>query len=597
MWLPKSNKNTTPDDLQLLKITFKVATIISERDATSDTHKWLLKNAIRALSLPIGTPAMQPKQAHSSGLLTPTKTTKPLDIWIIGDATHINTAPLKKAFWTDPYCTLLKLEGPLWDTYRKADQAAGYQNVEGTLAATDGSFQKNAGEDGGHLAGAGVTYRPTDNIPDEKERIQCDVSSLVPEIHAVCMALKTAPKDKKLTILTDSATVMWITIALNQELFWRNLEIHGQIQAIHRLATHLDSRTAETTLVKVASHRGCFMNEIADTLAGEAATDLEEIQQEYETRYDKDIPIITIPTPDPQAAAEQDPLDDKEDAPTITPLNILLTATIPQALMARRQYKYLRIDPTKTYIALRDPNSGRNHLGAALKNMSEKATRRAVQIITHNFPSQARLFVWGKEKSPTCPFCQHEAETTAHFSQSCPKFSDARTKAHDTIWGTTWSEILKHKGKNWIATHDTTMDNTDLHHDPSMGNLRPDGIMCNTTTGEIIIFEFTRTSGYTAHDTREAEEKKTKKYKKLTRSIDRLNRTKYPRGARLCVITCTFTGAIDATACKEKLEPIIDPKKTKGTHKIIQTLVQTTLEAFSDMADTRNAARASLDTP
>ena len=229
--------------------------------------------------------------------------------------------------------------------------------------------------------------------------------------------------------------------------------------------------------------------------------------------------------------------------------------------------------------------------------MDAKATCCTIQTITHNFPSQASLKLWKKVTTALCPFCQKEAETTAHFSQKCPQFSDARTKAHDTAWGAAWAEMLKHKDTEWTAIHDTTMGKTTLLHDAEYSETRPDGIMHNATLGMIIIFEFTRTGGYTAKDSQEAEEAKEYKYRKLTESIDKLNKHKYKLGARLCVITCTFTGALDAAGITTKLQQVLDPKKPLGPHKVLQALVKATLEAFNEMADIRLAAKAKLGTP
>ena len=581
LWLPKTDKDTTTDDLTTLQTTFRTTTVIAERNKTSPTGQWLEAHAHKAASIPRETPVIQHKLAHSNGTLTPIQSQWEIDIWIIGDKSAITTAHLAEPFWDDPYRKIPKLTGTLWDVYCKADQAAPYQSAEGTLAATDGSFKTQ----GGNLAGAGVNYRPSDNLEDSKERIQCDVSSLVPEIHAVRMALQAAPKDEKLTILTDSATVLWIATALTQTLTWRNLAKHGQIDAISRLVSDLDLRTAPTHLVKVASHRGCFMNEIADELAGNAANHEEEVMHTYDTTYDLDIPITTTPD-DPKDIAEQ----------TTDTLSNMLKTTIPQALMARRQ-RFLDTSPTRTYIALRDPTSGRGFLGTALRNMDTTATRRTVQIITHNFPSQARLKLWKKAPSALCPFCKKEAETTAHFSQACPQFSDARTKAHDTAWGAAWANIMKYKGPEWIGIHDTEMRKTGLLHDPSMALVRPDGILLNTITGEIIIFEFTRTSGYTAKDAQQAVDEKEKKYTKLTESVDQLNRGKYRLGATLCVIACTFTGALDESRIKIKLDKVLNHKHTTGAHKIMQALVQATLEAFNEMANICMAAKATLNAP
>jgi ribonuclease HI len=121
----------------------------------------------------------------------------------------------------------------------------------------------------------------------------CDVSSLVPEIHAAIMALDATNPHTALTILTDSASLIWIVEALNQELFWRDFRKHPQQDAIAALIDALDRHLGPLLFAKVAAHKGCCMNEIADRLAEEGACKpLGEIERTYITEYDEDIPII-----------------------------------------------------------------------------------------------------------------------------------------------------------------------------------------------------------------------------------------------------------------------------------------------------------------
>ena len=225
----------------------------------------------------------------------------------------------------------------------------------------DVSFQSHTAEGGGHLAGAGVTHRRQDNVQDEKERIQCDVSSLVPEIDAVRMALRRAPAgDMLLNILTDSATVLRIATALNKEQIWRNLNPDAQVDdTVSVLVMDLDARTAHTTLTKLASHQGCLMNELADTLPGQAADDKESITHTYKPAYDKGIPIAIVPD-DPEQNKDLSPqLPPINDAPETEAIYIMLKAKIPQALMERRQKKFLDPDPIRTYTALQEGKSER----------------------------------------------------------------------------------------------------------------------------------------------------------------------------------------------------------------------------------------------
>ena len=381
------------------------------------------------------------------------------------------------------------------------------------------------------------------------------------------------PSDTDLTIITDSATLIWIAVALNQKLFWRDFRHHPQLQAILRFVEDLDRRTGKTTIAKAASHRGCYMNEIADTLAVRAAQETEEIQERYETQYDTDIQI-ECGAPHPRTLKELIP-------------HRLLTG-----LALHTKKTFLAPKPTETFRRMDTPNSGRQYLGAALAKLHTKAARRAVQIHTQTFPSQTRLKTWGKEADATCPFCKQAAETTEHFSQWCPTFSDARTAAHDKTWGATWAAIIEHLEGGWEAIHDTTLRDTQLQCAEEWKNHKPDGILLNSKSGTIIIVEFKRSTGHTGQDTEAHHQEKIDKYKDLTENITAENHSQYPKGASLLAFVCTFKGALDEERWQDNIARLpLKPKATKAPAKIMEAAVHAALEAFSDMADLRMALK------
>lgn len=544
------------------------------------TDRWLRTHMKCVSTIPRGTPCMQHRESASTGNLCPTTCTSPVLVWVLGKFCTTVVSDLKQQpFWDKPYRTIPTLTGKWWSVFHAHDQAARFQDAEGTVAATDGSSKEIPLESGAvlHLAGSGTTYRTQDNIPDTQERIQCHVSSLIPEIHAARMAIRDSPKDRPLTILTDSASLMWIADALRQMLRWRDFRKHPQIEIIMALAEDLNSRRATTTMVKVAAHKGSYMNEVADELADEVASEEIGISASYDTRYGEDIPIKT-------------PMDEQHIGPT--PLVRLIPEQGLKGLLVRRREMMERTNMTSSLKALRTEGSGRQFLGRALQSLPPKAARRAIQINTSTFPSQARLKLWGKERSATCPFCQQEAETTAHFSQTCPQFQDARTVAHDAAWGATWAEIMTHKDKGWEALHDTKMRDSGLRHDALWTEHRPDGILLNRNQGKIILLEFTRCAGRTAEEARKAQQEKERKYQLLATNIAEENHADFRAGAHIMALACTFTGAIDEGHWRRELSTILDKNKQRMGDKVMGEAVKATLEAFSCMADIRQTRKS-----
>ena len=595
IWISKTSSETE-QDLTTLKKAIPNITLLVERHPHSKLAPWLLRHATKQHTLPRKTPVLQEKNAAANGSMKPIGGPQPIEVWTVGTVNRANT--IKTPFWTTPYDTIPTLNGGYWNTFHAHDQAAPFAQVEGTLAATDGSFRERAGPEGEHLAGGGVTYRDSDKHPDEHERIHCQVSSLVPEIHAAKMAIITADVTTPLTILTDSATLLWIADALTQNLHWRTFENHPQLDAIQQLVGALDKRTALTTFVKVAAHKGCYMNEKADRLANKGAQPNEPIATTYETKNDRDVPVRRAPAPGEEGkGAHPETLQE------------LLRAEIREGLIQRRQDTFLGRnpnahytktwtfqgdDPTMTYTALADPDSGRHLLGAALKKMSTKNARRAIQINTHTFPCTHRLFIWKAATSPKCPFCSDPRETTCHFSQCCPNFKDARTKAHDCIWGAIWAQIQEHKNTGWEGYYDTELQHTSILHDEIWKKHKPDGILYNKKEGKIILLEFTRSAGYTAKDTESAHLNKEEKYAELLKNITDRNQTEFRNGAELSVFVCSYTGALNPQTWTTELKKIIDPKHSRAISAITHTAVQTTLEAFGDMVEVRSAALTAL---
>jgi hypothetical protein len=158
-------------------------------------------------------------------------------------------------------------------------------------------------------------------------------------------------------------------------------------------------------------------------------------------------------------------------------------------------------------------------------------------------------------------------------------------------------------------------------------NMKPDGLLLNKRSGEIIILEAARCSGFSGADTHERQKKKVEKYNRLAQNISTWNTKEYRKGARVCALICTFTGALDenhweteltriltATAARTKPHKVpisnqvsvsdqvpVTANIAAHVDRIINITVRTTLEAFDDMAEIRSAAKRTLnhkqDTP
>ena len=82
------------------------------------------------------------------------------------------------------------------------------------------------------------------------------------------MVLELAPPDKPLTILTDSMNVLYALQAFNTGEFARDMRRQLNADILKQILLAVNRRSAATRIVKVKSHRGVFLNEVAD---GEAS--------------------------------------------------------------------------------------------------------------------------------------------------------------------------------------------------------------------------------------------------------------------------------------------------------------------------------------
>ena len=103
---------------------------------------------------------------------------------------------------------------------------------------------------------------------------------------------------------------------------------------------------------------------------------------------------------------------------------------------------------------LREPDSSRDLIYLFLKDSSvhEKAKRRLIQTITHQFPCQAYLHTCSMTASPFCKMCQarnipDQTDNVCHIQGYCPALELPRIAAHHWIWREIMSLIKRHSSE------------------------------------------------------------------------------------------------------------------------------------------------------
>ena len=101
-------------------------------------------------------------------------------------------------------------------------------------------------------------------------RVHWHVTSFVAEGAAACVLLGMVRPEEPLTILTDSANVMFAAQHCTRQEKWKDFSNHTDTEMIEELALLTARRTAPTTWVKIKSHTSVELNERADKYAAKA---------------------------------------------------------------------------------------------------------------------------------------------------------------------------------------------------------------------------------------------------------------------------------------------------------------------------------------
>ena len=178
--------------------------------------------------------------------------------------------------------------------------------------------------------------------------------------------------------------------------------------------------------------------------------------------------------------------------------------------------------------------------------------------------------------------------------------ADAHTKAHDTIWGHVWVEILKEaEREGWTGAIEQEIQYIpQMRYLPEHARRRPDGYI--KKNNKIILFDFTRGNGRTIADLDELKKRKKSQYTTqaargeapLLQSIQALN----PHlKIRLTILHMSYGAAIDTQHWKRELMAFIaDDRLDTAPDRIIDIAIRQCCIVFTDVWNTRAAARKAI---
>jgi ribonuclease HI len=514
----------------------------------------------KLISLPKGTALMAHKQHN---VMFAAKSQEPLSIWVKGALTQEDSrvcTQILEATSPDAATSLAHLyecEGGRWTHFHSAAQEFAHLNNTGILVATDGSVQVVEDGNGGKEVklGAALAFRrgdrPEGNIARIVDGASLKKSSFLAEGGAIQTALDTVQPHIPLTILTDSANIMYAMQHRSRNDWWRDFDSHRDRDMLNQMAVTLASRTAKTVFVKIKAHTSVPLNETADQLADAVCNGLgigdkyqhlppmEYVQQESAN-------TIRIQCLEPQHTEREDQTEfavsDKSDK------------QISEFFIDRRN-TFALAKKTISRDRLRYKGCGRDAFGKALwcGSLTDTNIKRVLQVLGDFFPTQQYLHRIGAATNPNCPYCdEHVDESIQHWQATCTTFHDARTKVHNNIWRHTWQAIIDGLDKNdWTPMFETTISDADIPFtEPNHATRKPDGILLNRKENQWILLDFTRGSGNSVEELQRSIDFKRSKYNDLVSDILHTNGQ---NSVEFYPLVTSYSGAIHEEAWKQAL--------------------------------------------
>ena len=179
-------------------------------------------------AFPIGSRLML---ATSQFDFSPKASDRRLEVWLnFRPGTAAGESVRQFEMPAEPLQTVQDMTGGRWDAFQTGSQDFNCRNAVGIMAATDGAVFKD--KDEGIVMGGGVAFRRgTPDQTDQFVRVSGHVSTLVAEGAAVSVLLALAPQDQPLTILTDSANVMYAMQHCSRRELQRDFSNHTEAEA------------------------------------------------------------------------------------------------------------------------------------------------------------------------------------------------------------------------------------------------------------------------------------------------------------------------------------------------------------------------------
>ena len=580
-WIPP--KANTLHTQKLLKA-HKQNKLLTVLTTPKDTHIMQKAGLHRLGQWNIGEKVWLHANSWETGYVTPVAGDNTIVLWSYAQVSIPHS--LTQIEWppNPPY------NSPEWSSFWSGDQIAKYADVDGTLVFTDGSCTTVQVEEEEEVRmGAGLAYRNGDEEHGRTElQVKGSLGSFVPEGVAIYEALKKQPVDKDICVVSDAAAILFNLYRSAHTTIWKDLSKHHHKEMLGDIIAAIQDRSARTTFVKVKAHRGQLLNEKADARAKRGCTAV-EFEIEYRLEEEEGLAFQQIDT----------------TIPINNSVKNVISKSVGRFRSRTKKILAPKAGPRSAFTKITARGVGRDRLASILKGttLPHNTVRNTLKYLAGITPTNSWLSRFVTDQSAKCDLCNCDNETIYHVQTAgggCPKLADAHTKAHDTIWGHVWVEILKEaEREGWTGAIEQEIQYIpQMRYLPEHARRRPDGYI--KKNNKIILFDFTRGNGRTIADLDELKKRKKSQYTTQTvrgeapllQSIQALN----PHlKIRLTILHMSYGAAIDTQHWKRELMAFIaDDRLDTAPDRIIDIAIRQCCIVFTDVWNTRAAARKAI---
>ena len=256
-----------------------------------------------------------------------------------------------------------------------------------------------------------------------------------------------------LLIFIDCLALLMILKKWGRSDFWPDPREVVHFDVILPLLLELRQWPQQVTLVKVKSHSGCQLNEMADELADLGCASEEEPICPGPQKYGSLLLRVRSSTRQQIESEETGHLLPRDGAPNkallkgIVAVNTLRAAKLRSTIFVREALQ----------------RSDSKEVRTAIAKCDDGTVRCWMKMMSGIYPVNSYLHKIKKVNSPNCTYCNNgQKETLSHFLKICPKFHHARTAVHNRVRQALFQMLKRYASSDWRLMEETPLSRTSL---------------------------------------------------------------------------------------------------------------------------------------